>query len=343
MYRRLAAASLAAFAGLCAPSAQAQNVVLYGLLDASASRTRVPGGEYQNRLDSGNMTRSYIGIRGNEDLGGGLRAVFRLESYLLIDKGVSGRDADSSFWGREANVGLSGAFGTTVIGRNETPLFVSTIAFNPFGESFGFSPSTRQYFAASGRTPPAVFGDRTWNNSIAYSNSASDAPLRIRLAANTPEEAPGQPDQGRNWGGSVSYITGAFAATLAYERIGNSAQALPANFSHQTAVQVGATYDFKLVRFYGQAGHVKTTTDIATRTTLYHAGAAVPIGNSLILVGYGWSQARQPDSQITNKTYSIGYDYFLSKHTDIYIAALRETTFDLSSGNSFAGGIRMRF
>ena len=343
MVRFSAAAGLASLALLCGTAAEAQNVVLYGLLDASASYTRVPGGDYQYRLDSGNMTRSYIGIRGSEDLGGGLRAVFRLESYVLVDRGVSGRNGADAFWSREANVGLSGAFGTTVIGRNETPLYAATVAFNPFGNSFGFSPSTRQYFAASGRTPPAIYGDRDWNNSIAYTNNASDAPLRIRLAANTPEEAPGQPDQGRNWGGSVAYITGPFAATLAYERIGNSALALPAAFSHQTAVQAGATYDLKLVRLYGQAGFVKTTTDVVTRTTLYHAGAAVPIGNSLILAAFGWSRAKDPNSQITNKTYSIGYDYFLSKHTDIYIAALRETTFDLSSGNSIAGGIRMRF
>lgn len=343
MFRSLAAAGLASLAVLHSPVVEAQNVVLYGLIDASAGRARVPGGESRYRLDSGSMTRSYIGIRGAEDLGGGLRAVFRLESYVGVDTGTSGRNLGDAFWAREAFVGLSGAFGTTVLGRNETPLYVSTVAFNPFGPSFGFSPSTRQYFAASGRTPPAVFGDRSWNNSIAYTNNASDAPLRIRLAANTPEEAPGQPDQGRNWGASVAYITGPFAATLAYERIGNSAQALPANFSHQTAIQAGATYDLKLVRFYGQAGHVKTVTDVSTRTTLYHAGAAVPIGNSLILAGYGWSQESKPGSQITNQTYSIGYDYFLSKHTDIYVAALRETTFNLSAGYSFAGGVRLRF
>ena len=56
--------------------------VLYGLIDASGSRSRPPGGEYRWQLDSGNMSRSFLGFRGSDDLGGGLRAVYRLESYF---------------------------------------------------------------------------------------------------------------------------------------------------------------------------------------------------------------------------------------------------------------------
>ena len=336
MFRSLFAAALAAAAVVCSLSAQAQNVVLYGLIDASASRSRPPGGDYRWQLDSGNMARSYIGFRGSEDLGGGLRAVFKLESYLGVDTGRSGRFDGDGFWGRDANVGFSGAFGTTVLGRNVTPLYLSTITFNPFGESFGFSPSTRQYFAG------AVLGDRSWNNSIAYVNNPVD-PLRVNVAYNTPEEAEGVPDQGRNFGASVSYLTGPFAATVVFEKIKNSALPLPAGFQRQTVMQVGATYDFKLVRLYAQAGRVKTEASTDARTVLYHLGAAVPIGNSLILVAYGRSQERTQYSQITDRTFSLGYDYFLSKNTDIYVAALSEKTFNLSSGNSVAGGIRLRF
>jgi len=336
MYRSFVAALLAAAATICSPEAQAQNL-LYGLVDAAASRSRPPGGEYRYQLDNGDMSRSFIGFRGSEDLGGGLRAVFKLESYLRIDSGEAGRFAGDGFWGRDSNVGLSGEFGTTVLGRAVTPLYLATVNFNPFGDSYAFSPSTRQYYAG------ALVGDRSWNNSMSYSNNNTDSPLRINVAANTPEEAVGAPNTGRNYGGSVAYISGPFAATLAVEFVKNTPLPVPIAFRRQLAIEAGATYDFKFMRIYGQLGRVKTDAASDTRTVLYQIGTAVPVGNGLILASYGSSQARTSLSQITDRTASIGYDYFLSRNTDIYIAAMHEKTFMLSSGGALAGGVRLRF
>ena len=337
MLRSFLAAALAAAAAFCSLDVHAQNNVLYGLIDASASRARPPGGEYSWKLDSGSMSRTYLGFRGNEDLGGGLRAVFRLETYFGIDTGATGGYGGDAFWGRDANVGLSGAFGTTVLGRNVSPLFLTTITFNPFGDSFGFSPATRQYFAG------AVLGDRSWNNSVAYVNNPRD-PLRVHIVANARElNDDGTLANGHNYGGSVSYLTGPFAAALTWEKIKNSALPLPPGFDKQSVTQLSATYDFKAVRLYGQVGRVYTDATINAKHTLFHLGAAVPVGQALILVAYGDSRRKTDFSQTTLRTYSLAYDYFISKNTDIYLAAMHENTFELSSGNSIAGGVRMRF
>ena len=69
----------------------------------------------------------------------------------------------------------------------------------------------------------------------------------------------------------------------------------------------------------------------------------MPVGNSLILASYGHSHVKSPVRAVTEKTSSIGYDYFLSKNTDIYIAAMLEKLSFVSSGNAIAGGLRMRF
>ena len=337
MTRSILAAGFIA-AAACCTGAEAQNVVLYGLLDASGSRTRPVGIDDRRwQLDSGNMTRSFLGFRGSEDLGGGLRAVFKLESYLRVDSGNSGRFDGDAFFAREASVGLSGAFGTTVLGRSPSPLWLTTINFNPFGESIGFSPSVRQYFGG------AVVGDTRWNNALSYNNNTKDAPLRINVAANANETNPSASRGGHNIGGSISYISGPFAATLAGEVIRNSAQALPAGFESQNVIQAGATYDFTFVRLYGQLGRIKTGATTDSRTTLYQLGAAVPIGTSLIMVAYGRSYTKTAFSGKTDRQASIGYDYFLSKNTDIYVAALYEKLSFVSSGNSVAGGVRMRF
>lgn len=342
LVRSICAALCGAGALLGSSGANAQSVVLYGLMDVSAAQIKPVGGEAVELLETGGLQRSFLGFRGAEDLGGGLRAVFRLESYLSVDSGSAGRSpsATDPFWAREASVGLSGSFGTTVLGRTESPLYRATMNFNPFGESAGFSPSARQYFGARG----AVVGDSRWNNSLSYTNNASDAPLRINFAANLPEDLPGiVPEHGRNYGLSVAYITGPFAVVVAGEKIQNSAFALPAGFDRQMAYQIGATYDFSFLRVYGQVGRVKTEADVDVQTILYQLGGAIPVGNSLILFAYGNSHIKTSVKAVTDKTASIAYDYFLSKHTDIYVAAMVEKLSFTSSGNGFAGGVRMRF
>jgi predicted porin len=339
MIRPIVVALLASAGCVCSLGAAAQSSVLYGLIDASGSHVKEVGADQHVwRLDSGNMQHSFLGFRGSEDLGGGLRAVFRLESYLRVDSGSAGRMEGDPFWAREASVGLSGSFGTTVLGRTASPLYLTTINFNAFGESPGFSPSERQYFGPRG----AVVGDSRWNNSISYNNNARD-PLRVNVAGNFGEAPPGSPSSDHNLGASVAYITGPFAVALAAEKIKNSVTPVPAGFERQTIYQVGASYDFTLVRVYGQVGRVKTEADLDEQTILYQLGVAVPIGTSLVLASYGHSHIKTSLRAVTDRTTSIGYDYFLSKNTDVYVAAMLEKLSFTSSGNSVAGGVRLRF
>jgi predicted porin len=336
MMRSICARALVAAALFSAAGAGAQTAVLYGLLDASGSRVKPVGLDAHTfQLVSGNLQSSFIGVRGSEDLGGGLRAVYRLESYLRVDVGAAGRDIGDGFWAREASAGLSGSFGTTVLGRTPTPLWLATTSFNPFGESMGFSPTVRQYFGA------AILGDTRWNNSIWYTNNARD-PLRVVFAGNLDESTAGG-SNGHNLGLSVAYITGPFAATIVGETIRNSSQPLPPGFDRQVVLHGAVTYDFQFVRVYGQAGRIKTEATDDVRTTSYQLGFAVPFGNSLIMVAYGRQHVEAPSLATTNRITSIGYDYFLSKSTDIYVAASYEKLSFVSSGNSVAGGVRLKF
>jgi len=334
--RSICAAAFAAAALMSGGGAAAQTAILYGLIDASASNVKPVGIDaHTQQLDNGNMQRSFIGLRGSEDLGGGLRAVYRIESYLRVDTGESGRSGGDGFWSREASVGLSGSFGTTVLGRTPTPLWLATISFNPFGESLGFSPAVRQYFTG------AMLGYTRWNNSLSYSNNARD-PLRVVFSANNDETTPAG-SNGHNLGMSVAYITGPFAVSVVGEIVRNSAQPLPPGFDRQSVLQAAGTYDFQFLRVYGQIGRIKTEATEDSRTTSYQLGGAVPIGTSLILFAYGRQHVSAPTKATTNQIASLGYDYFLSKSTDIYVAALYEKMSFVSSGNTIAGGLRLKF
>jgi len=227
---KLAVATLAL--GFSAVTSAQSNVTIYGLLDMSVGQFQNSGASKVWKAESGNMSTSYLGFKGTEDLGGGLKAKFAFEHFLRVDAGSAGRFNGDAFWARSAYVGLQGEFGSTVIGRNTTPLFVSTLIFNAFGDSFGFAPSIRQYFLG------AIVGDTAWNNSIAYS-SPNFGGASVNLLANLGEGAAGA--TGKNLGANGLFFSGPFAATLAWQQVKNGVFPTPAGFAVH-AVQAGVSY-----------------------------------------------------------------------------------------------------
>ncbi|HEY0858967.1 MAG TPA: porin [Albitalea sp.] len=328
----------AAAAGLCfSTAAPAQDITLYGLLDMTAGSFQAPGAERVWRADSGGMTTSFVGFKGTEDLGGGLKAKFVINHFLRVDEGSAGRFNGDAFWARDAYVGLSGAFGTSTLGRNTTPLFVSTLLFNAFGDSFAFSPSIRQLF-----TPALLpfFGDTGWNNSLAYA-SAPDGNWSWNLIGNLGEGAAGA--QGKNLGANLLYFNGPLAASAAWQIVKNGAFGTPPNFIGQRTWQLGVSYDLDVAKLFGQYTRVKTSAAADTKTALWSVGAAVSLGGGKLLAQYGHARARVAGSEPTHKTLSIGYDLDLSKRTDVYAVFMNEKLSGLSGANTLAAGVRTRF
>ncbi|WP_423681498.1 porin [Undibacterium sp. WLHG33] len=128
--------SLIAFAvlGAFASAASAQsNVTVYGIIDAAMMYTNnQAGGTNKAVMEAGQLAISRWGIKGSEDLGGGLKANFNLEGTLANDTGAAGAGFggsnltqnfsqagnNSSLFDRLSWVGLSGSFGAVTLGRN---------------------------------------------------------------------------------------------------------------------------------------------------------------------------------------------------------------------------------
>jgi predicted porin len=311
---------------------------VYGLMDMSAGQFQTAGATKVWRAESGRLTTSFIGFKGSEDLGGGLNALFRIEHFVRADEGTAGRFNGDAFWSRNATVGLQGAFGTTTLGRNTTPLFVSTLIFNAFGDSFGYSPSIRQLFTPSSGL--AFFGDTGWNNSMLY-GSPNLSGATVSLAANLGEGAAGA--TGKNIGGNVLYFGGPIAATVAFQQVKNGAFGVPAGWKSQDTLQIGGSYDFKVAKLFGQVGRVKTKATADTQTTLYGVGGSVPIGAGKVLAQYGNSTADFGATEVNHKTLTLGYDYNLSKSTDIYAILMNDKRTAVSTGNTVVAGLRVRF
>lgn len=65
-----------------------------------------------------------------------------MAAFLRNDTGAMGRFNGDGFFARNSYVGLQGKYVTVTVGRNTTPLFVSTLVFNAVGDSFGFRPAS---------------------------------------------------------------------------------------------------------------------------------------------------------------------------------------------------------
>lgn len=127
---------------LCAAGAHAQSSVqLTGLVDVFAGSMKMAGdASSKSVVDSGGLTTSWFGMKGTEDLGGGLKAHFNLTSFIKVDTGTQGRFTGDTFFSRDANVSLSGGFGSVLLGRWMAPNFLPSVVGNPLGDSFTFSP-----------------------------------------------------------------------------------------------------------------------------------------------------------------------------------------------------------
>ncbi|QKI88545.1 porin [Thiomicrorhabdus xiamenensis] len=109
--------ALAIASAVAAPVAMADAPTLFGQLNAGI----------ENTTDKGTTVNSYasrVGVKGSEDLGNGLKAVYHLEWGVDI-AGGKGATASESLSARNAVVGLAGGFGTVLLGRHDTPLKMS--------------------------------------------------------------------------------------------------------------------------------------------------------------------------------------------------------------------------
>lgn len=166
----LALAVLAALIPVRASHAQSTTQI-YGIIDAGIevvdnARVDADGraGGSLFKVISGGKNTSRWGIRGSEDLGGGLKAVWNLEGGLLMDVGAS----DGAVFKRQAYVGLDGALGRIVIGRSFTTTYETVIKFDPLGFAPNYSWAT-----GGSATGPSKYGMTTqFDNLVKYTGKS---------------------------------------------------------------------------------------------------------------------------------------------------------------------------
>lgn len=327
----------------CMGAAQAQsNVQLSGLVDMYAGSMKTAGSDRTSQVGSGGMTTSWWGMNGTEDLGNGLKVGFALGAFFRADTGTPGRFNTDTFFARDANVSLSGGFGSVKLGRSMAPNFLPTILFNPFGDSFTVSPLVLH---AVGNNA----ADTGWSNQITYS-TPSFAGLRANLQYQFGEQAGSTGTN--NVGANLFYNQGPLALTAVYEQadIGNPGLA---NYNttgtgySKSKWMLGGSYDFSVVKLYATYGQSEqdnfATADVEKKT--YSLGLDVPVTKAGTFKA-AVAQTKTDNTDLKWTTATLGYDHFLSKRTDVYSAVMYDkdnSKVQNKSGTSLAVGIRHRF
>jgi predicted porin len=347
-FKLLPSLCLLGTAALSAPAFAQSSVQLYGLIDAFVGSLKNPGAPAAVVTQGGGLSTSYWGLRGTEDLGGGYSTFFVLESYFQPQNGTYGRFTNDSFFSRNAYLGIATPYGSIRAGRLTTPLYISTINFNPFFNSYTFSPWI--FHTYKGLGPQGVVGDSGWNNAVAYSSPTIGglSGTLIYSFGNTAGEA-----GAHKWGGTLNYANGPLQLAANYQYInyssvaGDIGTALPAvtGLKSQETIQLDGSWNFNVVRVFAGYMNIRDNATLGTTTTNSgQLGVSVPVGVGSVLGDFAYSKSTGLSSgDIHRTTWAVGYDYPLSKRSDVYTAFKYDHYASQSTGLTYGVGLRHNF
>ncbi|CAB3782221.1 porin [Paraburkholderia fynbosensis] len=308
-----------------APVLAQSSVTLYGRVDTSIELTNF-GPSHAVRMGSGDIFATQFGLKGTEDLGGGYRAIFKLENGFNSANGALGNNG--ALFGREAWVGLTGPFGTMQAGVNYTVLHTSFITYSLPGNGAGLAWGN----AANNFVGPAFL---RVNNSIRYVSPRIGGLVLKAIAARGANGASNLPSTlGDTYGASLNYVHGALSVDLDYmQQTFSPASAAALNASSQTAAGNyalgGISYDFGFIKPAFIYMRHRGGPDVATAGTaaysnphndLFELDATVPLGRALVLLSYGHYR-KVADSEGNADSFGVRVDYPLSKRTVLYTGA----------------------
>lgn len=310
--------------GAVAGAACAQSTVtVYGLLDTAIVQESGGANGSLTKVSSGVGAGSRLGFKGSEDLGGGLSAIFLLESGFQSDTGEMGQGG--LLFGRQAYVGLQGKAGTVMVGRQYTPEYMTVVLGDPFGS--GYVGDSKNMIATTGNAFSRM------DNTVKYvSPKLGNVVVELAAAAG---EVSGDSASGRQLGGAVEYTAGPLRVRLGYHNRNNNT-ALVKNTSSAKNTVLAAVYDFGVVKFHGIYGRNKGLNSSVWRNNANPFGyASAPVASTDsqdLLLGvtapFGVhtlmaSIIRKDDRGARNQDASqvaVGYRYSLSKRTELYAA-----------------------
>lgn len=360
--------ALAIASALTAPAAfaaDANDVTLYGVIDAavrSTSNINAAGSSY-NGFSQGLFNGSRFGIKGSESIDGGIKAIYKLEAGFTLGTGAT--DQQGQLFGREAWVGLKDStMGTLTLGRQYGNFSDAIGTGDVFGERHG----NLVYSANNGNTSAPNQGDSVaengfmyqemgyrYDNSILYTNQINS--IKFGLMHSFSGQTTTAPNNSGNTASmnavSAGYVSDAINFTAGYQIEGDQTgkkhknAGFGANYMYGEkngvyALYFQSKYDAGFTRIgLGTNSTFGGTQAQARKDNIYSLSANYYATSNINLIGALYHDSATNliaagDSGARNGVLATA-DYYFSKRTDAYLMAAHTAFSGALIGNPNGG------
>lgn len=291
---------------------------LYGHFNMSMDRLDNDSGNEDGRM-SNNASR--IGVKGDEDLGGGLKAIYQLETGVAaIDEGTGGLGGTL----RNSFVGFAGSWGAVKLGRHDTPYKDLGRRLDNFNEAVG---DTRN-----------IIGDATYDkrvsNMIRYeSPKFGDASVVVQNTSNDGVEATAATNKDSSLG--VNWSAGPLFLGAAWNEVGT------ATANDTTGMRLAGSYTFNdimLGLLWESLSDIGGTSGRDRDTMGFFA--SMKMGNNMFKLSYFDADKYDDVANTAGKLWAVGVDHSFSKTTKVYFnyaSVDNDTAATFNLASSYAG------
>ena len=314
--------TLIALAAVAVTGVASAQVSLYGIMDMGygSVTTETAAGVQTGAatgMSSGFQSGSRWGMKGSEDLGGGLTASFQVESSITADTGIS------QDFTRTSKLALSGGFGTVSFGRQYTP-------------SFGLIGASDVVGVDGSSTNGLLVGVRANSMFMYTSPSISGLTITAGTSGDAVETTAGSDTKTQINDLAVKYAAGPLMVGIG--SFSNQATAAGVTAAKTKQTTIVASYNMGVATLYLNSLSSKVS-GVATKETNF--GVKMPMGAVTLLAGYGQNKA---DGSTSSNDSVFGADYALSKRTNAYARVYsREAVNAGAETNGYAVGVRHAF
>lgn len=281
------------------------------------------------RMDSGGLAGSRWGLRGTEDLGGGFKGVFVLESGFSLDSGTlqqSGR-----LFGRQAFVGVSDTrLGQLSLGRQYTSMFEALANFSPTAYATQYEPVVLQS-GANFREDNTIkytgqFGPLTALAHFSFGTGlALPASVGFPIPIGGNGEVPGAFRRDTAYGAAMAWQRGPLGVTVGYDQwnptIGTSSGTM-------RKAALGASYTFgnvaKIMGGYRWGQNRNAGGATIQRDDFYWIGANYQLSPAVMLtLEYNYDDLKNLYGTNAPNPWQVAFvgTYAFSRRTDVYLSA----------------------
>ncbi|MBP0623203.1 MULTISPECIES: porin [Cupriavidus] len=314
-HRVMSMSMLCLLSTLAVPASAQSSVTLYGLVDTNIEfsnhnavdgKSAASGLANAYRMNSGGMNSSRWGIRGKEDLGGGLKSIFTLESGIDTDTGNS---SDGRLFGRLAFVGIESRYGQLALGRQTSSMYDLVLPHDPMGYAPQYS-----WVSSTGSAPSTGYKTRL-DNTVKYTGVFGPV---TTVAHYSLGEQVGNGNASAAFGGGLRYDGGPASFGVVFDQ-GNGAPTASGTYSKARDITASGSYSFGAFSVLGgyRWYELIPVTGGSARSDLWWAGVRYAVTPALRLTGAVYYEDKK-DTASDPMLFVLQAVYSLSKRTSLY-------------------------